>query len=342
MPFRIAINGYGRIGRCILRALYESARNSDISIVAINDVSNIEAMAHLTMFDSTHGRFAGEVKWEKDLLCINGDPIRVSFEKEIKDLPWRELDIDAVLECTGTFTDRDTAEGHLESGTGSVVFSCPAEGVDATIVYGINHTTLKKEHTVISNASCTSNCIVPVIHTLDRELGIIHGITTTIHSIMNDQPVIDAYHNRDLRKSRSSSRSVIPVDTKLQEGIGRILPHMKDRFQAIALRVPITNVSAMQLTVQVTSPTTVEKVNDIFKKAAAGPLAGILGYTEMPLVSCDFNHDPRSAVIDGTQTRVSGKTGVSVLAWFDNEWGFANRMLDTTMALLTCKNQYPV
>ena len=335
MPFRIAINGYGRIGRCVLRALYESGRRADMAVVGINDLSNMDSIAHLTRFDSTHGRFAGRVVHEGATLYVNDDPIKVSFEKNPAALPWARLGVDAVLECTGSFIDRATAEGHLKSGAKKVVFSCPAENADATIVYGINHDTLEKAHTIVSNASCTSNCIVPVIDVLDRALGIDHGMITTIHSIMNDQPVIDAYHNRDLRKSRSSSQSVIPVNTELPGGIGRLLPRLAGRFEAIALRVPTTNVSAMQLTAHVRAKTDTHAVNDIFAAAATGPLAGILGYTELPLVSCDFNHDPHSAVIDGSQTRVAGTTGVSVLAWFDNEWGYANRMLDTTFALLS-------
>ncbi|MEW6076425.1 MAG: glyceraldehyde 3-phosphate dehydrogenase NAD-binding domain-containing protein [Thermodesulfobacteriota bacterium] len=341
MGYRLAINGYGRIGRCVLRALYESGRFPEFEVVGINDLSHIEAVAHLTRFDSTHGPFQGEVAWEDSTLLINGHPIAVSSEKDTSRLPWGKLGVDAVMECSGAFTQRAVAEGHIRSGARKVIFSCPAgTEVDATIVYGINEQTLKNHHTIISNASCTSNCIVPVIHVLDCHLGIRHGMITTIHSMMNDQPVIDAYHNRDLRKSRSSSQSVIPVDTALPGGVDRLLPHLAGRFQAIALRVPITNVSAMQLTVQVNNKTDVREVNRIMKTAAEGKLAGILGYTELPLVSCDFNHDPRSAVIDGSQTRVfggnalSGGTGVSVLAWFDNEWGFANRMLDTARALL--------
>lgn len=335
MPFRIAINGYGRIGRCVLRALYESGRRTDMAVVGINDLSNMESVAHLTRFDSTHGRFSGRVSHEGATLYVNDDPIAVSFERDPAALPWARLGVDAVLECTGSFTDRATAEGHLKSGAKKVIFSCPVENADATIVYGINHASLNSTHTIISNASCTSNCIVPVIDVLDRALGIDHGMVTTIHSIMNDQPVIDAYHNRDLRKSRSSSQSVIPVNTELPGGIDRLLPRLAGRFQAIALRVPTTNVSAMQLTAQVNTRADAHAVNEIFKTAAAGPLSGILGYTELPLVSCDFNHDSHSAVIDGSQTRVAGATGVSVLAWFDNEWGYASRMLDTTLALLS-------
>jgi erythrose-4-phosphate dehydrogenase len=344
MSYRLAINGYGRIGRCVLRALYESGRFPEFEVVGINELSHIESIAHLTLFDSTHGRFRGEVACEGNTLLINGHPIAVSSEQDVSRLPWGKLGVDVVMECSGAFAERAAAEGHIKSGARKVIFACPAgKDVDATIVYGINDQTLRGRHTIISNASCTSNCIVPVIHVLDCHLGIKHGMITTIHSMMNDQPVIDAYHNRDLRKSRSSSQSVIPVDTALPSGVDRLLPHLAGRFQAVALRVPITNVSAMQLTAQVSNKTDVREVNRIMKTAAEGKLAEVLGYTELPLVSCDFNHDPRSAIIDGSQTRVcgatglSGGTGVSMLAWFDNEWGFANRMLDTARALLQAK-----
>ncbi len=335
MPYRLAINGYGRIGRCVLRALYESGRQEEFRIVAVNELSNLTAIAHLTRYDSTHGRFAGEVDTRDGVLYINDDAIQVCREPDISRLPWRQLAVDAVLECTGSFTERAMAEKHLQSGAGKVLFSCPAErNVDATIVFGVNEGVLRKSHTVVSNASCTTNCIVPVIDTLNRSLGVENGIITTVHSIMNDQPVIDAYHDRDLRKSRSSSHSIIPVNTALARGIGRILPDMSGRFQAISLRVPTINVSAMQLTARVRTDTDVQAVNRILVQAADSGLRGVLGYTEAPLVSCDFNHDPHSAVIDGSQTRVSGKRQVSVLAWFDNEWGYANRMLDTVRALL--------
>ncbi len=338
MRYRLAINGYGRIGRCVLRTLYESGRTGEFEVVGINELSHIESIAHLTRFDSTHGRFDGDVSFEKETLFINGQPIAVSGQRDVEKLPWSELDVDVVMECSGAFTERATAEDHLKSGAKKVIFACPAgTDVDATIVYGINHHLLKKNHTIVSNASCTSNCIIPVIHVLDRHLDIKHGMITTIHSMMNDQPVIDAYHNRDLRKSRSSSQSIIPVNTELPSGVDRLLPHLAGKFQAVALRVPITNVSAMQLTAQVNSRTDVREVNRIMKTAAEGHLSGILGYTDLPLVSCDFNHDPRSAVIDGSQTRVVGGTGVNVLAWFDNEWGYANRMLDTARALMLAK-----
>lgn len=337
MAFSIAINGYGRIGRCVLRALYETGHRKEMRIVGINELAAIESIAHLTRFDSTHGRFAGDVGFEGDTLYVNDDPIRVSGETHMDRLPWGDLGVDLVLECTGSFKERHMAEQHLKSGAKKVMFSCPAErGVDATIVYGINHQDLKPDHTIISNASCTSNCIVPVIKVLDDNLGIAHGMITTLHSLMNDQPVIDAYHNLDLRRSRSSSQSVIPVKTELPGGIARILPDMAGRFEAMALRVPTINVSAIHLNCFVANDTDARTVNGILKDAAYGWLRGVLGYTNLPLVSWDFNHDPHSAVIDGTETRVSGKTGVNVLAWFDNEWGYASRMLDTALAFLQC------
>lgn len=340
MKYRLAINGYGRIGRCILRALYESDHRENLTIVGINEISDIESMAHLTKYDSTHGRFHGDVAIEEDALVVCGDRIAVSFEKDMTRLPWDELEVDAVLECSGSFTKRSIAEKHLQSGAKRVIFSCPAEpDVDATVVYGINEERLSPDHTVISNASCTTNCIVPVIKTLDDHLGIEHGVITTIHSMMNDQPVIDAYHHQDLRKTRSSSHSIIPVDTGLHKGLDRILPHLAGAFQALAMRVPTINVSAMRLTVNVRQETDAKTVNDILREATGGRLSGILGYKETPLVSCDFNHDPRSSIVDGTQTCVSGRKMVNVLAWFDNEWGYANRMLDTATKLMqvTCR-----
>ncbi|MCG8470709.1 MAG: type I glyceraldehyde-3-phosphate dehydrogenase [Desulfobacterales bacterium] len=334
MKYRVAINGYGRIGRCILRALYESGHRDDMVVVGINELSDIESIAHLTQYDSTHGRFKGEVRCEGHTLVVNGDPIAVSYQKELSRLEWEALGVDVVLECTGSFTQRSLAEKHLDAGAGKVLFSCPAEpDVDATIVYGVNHGDLRAEHTVVSNASCTTNCIVPVIRTLNGAFGIESGVITTTHAVMNDQPVIDAYHDQDLRKTRSSSHSIIPVNTGLAKGLDRILPELAGCFQALALRVPTINVSAMQLTVQVKKGCRAEEVNEVLRAAAENGMEGILGYTEAPLVSCDYNHDPRSSVVDGTQTRVSGNT-VSVLAWFDNEWGYANRMLDTTLALM--------
>ncbi len=334
MTIKIAINGYGRIGRCVLRALYESGYNNSMKIVAINERSDMEAIAHLTRYDSTHGRFQGDVSHTDNFLLINGDPVHVSFESDFSRLPWSELDVDVVFECSGSYTDRRIAEKHLESGAKKVVFSCPAErDVDATIVYGLNESILTGSETIISNASCTTNCITHVIRELDRHLGLEHGVITTIHSMMNDQPVIDAYHHPDLRRTRSSGSSIIPATTELAKGIDRLLPELSGRFEAVSMRVPTINVSAMQLTACVRKETDADEVNEIMENASKTSLKGILGYTETPLVSCDFNHDPRSAVVDGTQTGVIGGTMVNVMAWFDNEWGYSNRMLDTTSVL---------
>lgn len=326
---RLAINGYGRIGRCVLRALYESQYRELMQVVAINELADSKTVAHLTKYDTTHGRFPAPVECMGDQLHIAGDSIALLHEKDINKLPWSELDVDVVLECTGSFSDRKTAELHLVQGAGRVIFSQPAEAdVDVTIVYGVNHSCLRGEHRIISNASCTTNGIIPVIEVLDRSLGIEYGLITTIHSAMNDQPVLDAYHHTDLRKTRASSYSIIPVDTDLARGIGRILPRMEGKFEAQALRVPTLNVSAMDLTISVSRKTSPEEVNRIIQKAAEGALRGVLGYTEEPLASCDFNHDERSSIVDASQTRVSGGSLVKVLIWFDNEWAFASRMLD--------------
>ncbi|WP_028581521.1 glyceraldehyde 3-phosphate dehydrogenase NAD-binding domain-containing protein [Desulfogranum japonicum] len=335
MSIRIAINGYGRIGRCILRALYETGKREKIEIVAINELANLSSIAHLTQFDSIHGQFRGDVGCDGKNLLVNGDCIRMLCEPDIALLPWDEIGIDLVLECSGSYVERDMAEQHLESGAGKVLFSCPAlPDVDATVVYGLNHHQLRPEHTIVSNASCTTNCIAHIIQLLHNTCTIECGTITTTHSMMNDQPVIDAYHNPDLRKNRSSGNSIIPVDTGLARGLERIFPGLRGCFQAISLRVPTMNVSLMQLTAQVASRVDAKELNGLFKEAAMGPLQGILGYTDLPLVSCDFNHDSRSAIVDSSQTSVSGDCLVNVMAWFDNEWGYANRMLDTTMAMM--------
>ncbi len=338
MSMRIAINGYGRIGRCILRALYESGRRKDIEIVAINELSSLDSIAHLTRFDSTHGTFHGDVSHDGHYLMVNGDRIHFSCKDDICQLPWSELDVDVVLECSGSYNEKYLAESHLKSGAKKVIFSCPAQSdVDATIVYGYNEDILSQEHKIISNASCTSNCITHIINLLDKSFVIEHGVVSTIHSMMNDQPVIDAYHNPDLRKSRSSGNSIIPVNTGLARGIDRLFPHLQGRFEAVSLRVPTMNVSAMQLTVKTEVDTDAESVNTLFSDAAKGFLSGVLGYSELPLVSCDFNHDPRSAVVDGNQTSVNGGKLINMMAWFDNEWGYANRMLDTATSLFSAK-----
>lgn len=326
---RLAINGYGRIGRTVLRALQESSHREDIRVVAINELADAATVAHLTRYDSTHGRFPGSIELHGDRLNVSGIEKRLLRCGDISGLDWATDRIDMVLECTGAFTDRATAEGHLRAGASKVLFSQPAEAdVDATIVYGVNHDTLRAEHEVVSAASCTTNGIVPVIAELDAAFGIEHGTITTIHSAMNDQPVLDAYHNTDLRKTRAAGQSIIPVDTGLARGIERILPDLAGRFTAQALRVPTANVSAMDLTITTRSNTTVADVNAVLAEAAASRYLGVLGYTEEPLASCDFNRDIRSSIIDACQTRVSGSRLVKVLTWFDNEWGYANRMLD--------------
>jgi erythrose-4-phosphate dehydrogenase len=330
----IAINGFGRIGRCILRALYESGRSAEMKIVGINERYGIESCAHLTRFDSTHGTFGRGVAIDGDFLVIDGDRIRILNQPDLSRLPWEELAVDVVLECSGSFVEREIAARHLTAGAGRVIFSCPARpDVDATIVYGLNHHILGPQHRIIANASCTTNCISHLIRIIDEQFGIDSGVITTVHSMMNDQPVIDAYHNPDLRKSRSSSNSIIPVTTELARGIDRVFPELAGRFTAVAFRVPVLNVSTMQLTALVRQTPSVAAINTLFSKAARQELAGILDYTELPLVSCDFNHDPHSAVVDGSHTSISGGRMVNLLAWFDNEWGYANRMLDTAAAL---------
>jgi len=335
MRYNIAINGYGRIGRCVARALYESSRfRSKLNLVAINETARPGTLYHLTRFDSTHGRFPMEIRKEGNGLWIGKDFIHLFQEQNIVNLPWKDLDVDVVLDCTGLYNDREAAELHLLSGAGKVIYSHPAKDeMDATIVFGVNHQTLKADHNVISNASCTTNCLIPILDVIDSELGINSGGITTIHSAMHDQPVIDAY-NTDLRKTRSALQSIIPVSTSLEKGIGRVLPHLEGKFETLAMRVPTTNVSIMDITLSVNTDTDLIAVNKMLTLAAASGLKGILGVCDEELVSCDFNHDPRSAIVDLPQTRVSGKRLVKIQAWFDNEWGYSNRMLDTTIAAL--------
>ncbi|AZZ93885.1 type I glyceraldehyde-3-phosphate dehydrogenase [Hahella sp. KA22] len=331
MTHRIAINGYGRIGQSVLRALYESGYRQSMEIVAVNELADAETIAYLTRYDTTHGRFRGEVSLRDGQLMVNGDRIRILREEDPARAPWADIGVDLVLECTGAFSDRMTAEKHLRSGASRVLFSQPAEAdVDYTVVYGINQDGLRQSHRIVSNASCTTNCIVPIIKVLDDNLGVERGVITTIHSAMNDQPVIDAYHHHDLRRTRSAMASIIPVNTGLAKGIERLLPSMVGKFEANAVRVPIINVSMMDLTVCVSRETDMEEVNGLLKAASQNDYTGILGFSEEPLASCDFNHDPRSGVVDANQTKVSGGRLIKIMAWFDNEWGFANRMLDTS------------
>lgn len=338
---RIAINGYGRIGRSFLRAYYESKSLSEgIELVAVNEPADCKTIAHLTRYDSTHGRFTGKVEVDGDELFIDGDRIQILHETRLDRLDWRQLDIDVVLECSGVISTREEGEGHLAAGAKRLLFSQPADAsVDATIVYGINHGRLTGREKIISTASCSTNCVVPVIKVLHDHFGVDSGLITTIHSAMNDQPVIDAYHNTDLRKTRAAMQSIIPVDTGLARGIDRLLPELQGRFQAQALRVPTINVSAIDLSVYLQTEVTVERINEVLQTAALQDLRGILGYTEEPLASCDFNHDPRSGIVDAGQTRVSRNRLTKVVIWFDNEWGYANRMLDVLKYWLTCINR---
>ena len=330
---RVAINGYGRIGRSVLRALYESEARDHVQVVAINEPADSKTIAHLTKYDSTHGRFNGEITASEHSLTVNGDSIKILHNQSLDQLPWGDLEVDVVLECSGSFSDRESAEQHLVSGAKRVLFSQPAEpSVDATIVYGVNQQRLTGDETIISAASCSTNCVVPVIKVLDEAFGIEGGVITTIHSAMNDQPVIDAYHHTDLRKTRAAMQSIIPVDTGLALGIDRLLPELTGRFQAQAMRVPTLNVSAIDLSVMLKNQVDTASVNAALLAATYGNLRGVLGYTEEPLASCDFNHDPRSGIVDASQTRVSQQTLVKVLIWFDNEWGYANRMLDTLLS----------
>ena len=334
MTIRLAINGFGRIGRNILRAIYEKGLQQQLQVVAINELADAKGVAHLLNYDTSHGRFGFEVQSYDGGICVNGDNIALFAEADPLELPWREHDVDVVLECTGVFYSREHANWHLEAGAKKVLFSHPAGAdIDATIIYGINQQLLTQAMSIVSAGSCTTNCIVPVIQVLDQHFGVESGTITTIHASMHDQQVIDAYHP-DLRRTRAASQSIIPVDTKLALGIERILPKFAGRFEAIAVRVPTVNVTAMDLSVTLHQDVTISAVNEVLRQARVGELAGILDYTEEPLVSVDFNHDPHSCIVDGSQTRVSHKRLVKCLVWCDNEWGFANRMLDTARAMM--------
>jgi glyceraldehyde 3-phosphate dehydrogenase len=338
MPIRVAINGYGRIGRNVLRALYESGRTNEIQIVALNDLGNAETNAHLTRYDTVHGRFSGKVEVEGDAMVVNGDKIKVCAVRNPADLPWGDLRIDVVLECTGLFTSKEKASAHLKAGAKKVVISAPGgKDVDATIVYGVNHDTLKASHTVISNASCTTNCLAPLVKPLHDKIGLVCGLMTTVHSYTNDQVLTDVYHE-DLRRARSATMSMIPTKTGAAAAVGLVLPELNGKLDGYAIRVPTINVSIVDLSFIAKRATTVDEVNAIMKSAAeSGPLKGILKYNTGPLVSVDFNHDPASSTFDATLTKVSEGTLVKVSSWYDNEWGFSNRMLDTTLAFANAK-----
>ena len=331
MAIKVGINGYGRIGRNVLRALYESKRNGEIQIVAINDLGDAKTNAHLTRHDTAHGPFPGKVAVEGDYMIVNGDRIRVLAERDPSKLPWGQLGAEFVLESTGLFASKEKASKHLAGGAKKVVISAPADGVDATIVYGVNHGVLRRDMTVISNASCTTNCLAPLVKPLHESLGLVAGIMTTIHAYTNDQVLTDVYHS-DLRRARSATMSMIPTKTGAAAAVGLVMPELKGLLDGFAVRVPTINVSLVDLTFTAKRATTVDEVNSILRAASTGALKGILEYTEEPLVSVDFNHNPASGTVDAQLTKVVSGTLVKVCAWYDNEWGFSNRMLDTTLA----------
>ena len=334
MAIKVAINGYGRIGRNVLRALYEAGRNKEIQIVAVNDLGNAETNAHLTRYDTVHGKFPGTVEVDGNYMIINGDKIRVFAERDPSKLPWGELGVDVVHECTGIFTSKAKASAHLAAGAKKVIISAPGgNDVDATIVYGVNHKVLKATDTVISNASCTTNCLAPLVKPLCDTIGIVNGLMTTIHSYTNDQVLTDVYHS-DLRRARSATQSQIPTKTGAAAAVGLVMPELSGKLDGFAVRVPTINVSLVDLTFTAARKTSVDEVNAIMRAASQGEMKGILNYNDQPLVSVDFNHDPASSTYDATLTKVIDGTLVKVLAWYDNEWGFSNRMLDTTVALM--------
>jgi glyceraldehyde 3-phosphate dehydrogenase len=337
MAVKVAINGYGRIGRNVLRALYEAKRNGEIQIVAVNDLGNAETNAHLTQYDTAHGKFPGEVSVDGGDLVVNGDRIKVFAERDPSKLPWGDLGVDVVLECTGLFTSKAKAGAHIAGGAKKVIISAPGDkDVDGTFVYGVNHDRLSASHQVISNASCTTNCLAPLAKVLHEKIGIVHGLMTTIHAYTNDQVLTDVYHS-DLRRARSATHSQIPTKTGAAAAVGLVLPELNGKLDGFAMRVPTINVSVVDLSFVAARATSKEEIDAAIKAAAAGPLKGILGVNDQPLVSIDFNHNPLSSIYDATQTRVMEGTLVKVLSWYDNEWGFSNRMLDMTLALVNAK-----
>src|SRR5437868_6332534 len=337
MTVRVAINGYGRIGRNILRSHYEGNKKHDLQIVAINDLGPVETNAHLTRYDTTHRRFPGTVEVEGDSMVVNGDKIKVLAQRDPAQLPWKDLGVDVVLESTGFFTSKEKASAHLKGGARKVIISAPGgKDVDATVVYGVNHDSLKASHTVISNASCTTNCLAPLVKPLHESIGLVTGLMTTVHAFTNDQVLLDVMHE-DLRRARSATQSMIPSKTGAAAAIGLVLPDLNGKLDGYAIRVPTINVSIVDLSFIAARDTSVDEVNSIMKKASeSGDLKGILQYNTAPLVSVDFNHDPASSTFDATLTKVSGRL-VKVSAWYDNEWGFSNRMLDTAVAFANAK-----
>ena len=331
MSVRVAINGFGRIGRNVLRAIVEAGRH-DIEVVAVNDLAPVETNAHLLRFDSVHGRFPGEVKVEGDSMSLGNGTIKVTAVKDPAQLPWKELGVDVALECTGIFTSKEKASSHLKAGAKRVLVSAPADGVDLTVVYGVNHDKLTKDHLVVSNASCTTNCLAPVAKVLNDAIGIDKGFMTTIHSYTNDQPSLDQVH-KDLYRARAAAVSMIPTSTGAAKAVGLVLPELSGKLDGVSIRVPTPNVSVIDFKFVAKRTTTKDEVNGAVKRAADQQMKGILGYTEQPNVSIDFNHDPHSSIFHMDQTKVMDGTFVRVMSWYDNEWGFSNRMADTAVAM---------
>jgi glyceraldehyde 3-phosphate dehydrogenase len=338
MTIRVAINGYGRIGRNVLRAFYEGGKKQDIQIVAINDLGNAQSNAHLTRYDTAHGKFPGTVEVDGDFMIVNGDKIRVFAQRNPAEIPWGELNVDVVLECTGFFTTKEKASAHLKGGAKKVIISAPGgKDVDATVVFGVNQNVLKATDTVISNASCTTNCLAPLVKPLHDKIGLVNGLMTTVHAYTNDQVLTDVMHE-DLRRARSATQSMIPTKTGAAAAVGLVLPELNGKLDGYAIRVPTINVSIVDLSFIAARDTTVDEINAIMKEAADGAPKGILTYNTDPLVSVDYNHNPASSNFDATLTKVSGRL-VKVSSWYDNEWGFSNRMLDTTVALMSAANK---
>ena len=337
MTIKVGINGYGRIGRNILRALYESKRTNEIEIIAINDLGDTNTNAHLTQYDTAHGIFPGTVTVENDNMIINGDKVHVLSERDPSKLPWGKLGVDVVIESTGFFTSKAKAQAHINGGAKKVIISAPgASDVDATVVYGVNDDVLRSTHTVISNASCTTNCLAPVVKVLHENIGILSGVMTTVHAYTNDQVLTDVYHT-DLRRARSATMSMIPTKTGAAAAVGLVLPELNGLLDGYAVRVPTINVSMVDLSFSAARETTIEEINSLMKQASEGPLKGVLEYNDVPLVSVDFNHNPASSIYDSELSKVINGNLIKVVAWYDNEWGFSNRMLDTTIALMNAK-----